>query len=211
VTYLGHDGFFLEGKNRIMIDPYKVTTQRKADIVCVTHEHYDHCNPEDLRKITTPRTTYIGSIGTKDQVSDIPFQEAFFLQPGEERVVQGVQIRAVPAYNIDKFRSPGNPFHPKDMKGVGFLLTMEGVTVYHAGDTDAIPEMAGLPKGIDLAFLPVSGTYVMTADEAKKAIELFHPKQVIPMHYGVIVGSLADAKRLGDRVGETKVTVLRAA
>ena len=211
MTYLGHDGFLLEGKIRVMIDPYKVTTSMKADIVCVTHEHFDHCSPEDLRNVTTPQSLYIGSNGTKDKISGILFQETYFLQPGEERVIQGVQIRAVPAYNVNKFRSPGIPFHPREMKGIGVLLTIEGVTVYHAGDTDVIPEMADLPKGIDLAFLPVSGTYVMTADESKEAIELFHPKHVVPMHYGVIVGSLADAERLGDRVGETKVTVLQVA
>ncbi len=112
-----------------------------------------------------------------------------------------LSIRAVPAYNLNKFRSPGVPFHPREQEHIGFICRAEGVTWYFAGDTDAIPEMAQFGP-VDYAFLPVSGTYVMTAEEAAEAVRMLQPRVVIPMHYGTVVGSVEDARRLAALVGD---------
>ena len=108
--------------------------------------------------------------------------------PGDHVEVGAVVIDVLPAYNIEK------RFHPRSSGHVGYLIAIDGLRIYHAGDTDAIPEMAGLAP--DIALLPVSGTYVMNPDEALEAIRLLQPKLVVPMHYGDIVGTLADAERL---------------
>jgi L-ascorbate metabolism protein UlaG (beta-lactamase superfamily) len=100
----------------------------------------------------------------------------------------------VPAYNVNKFRAPGQPFHPRDYNGLGFLIEAGGVRVYHAGDTDIVEEMAAL-KDIDIALLPVSGTYVMTSSEAAEATRRIAPKVAVPMHWGAIVGGRVDAEK----------------
>jgi len=115
------------------------------------------------------------------------------VKPGDRIVVEGIAIEAVPAYNTSKFRAPGQPFHPQADGKVGFVIGMGGIRIYHAGDTDEIPEMAAV-VGVDVALLPVSGTYVMTAAEAITACGAIRPKLAIPMHYGAIVGSTADAE-----------------
>jgi len=117
--------------------------------------------------------------------------------PGEELTEKGVLIKTLPAYNLTKFRSPGVPYHPKDAGHVGYLITVQGVTIYHPGDTDFIPEMKGLKP--DVALLPVSGTYVMTAEEAAEAAASIQPKVAIPMHVGEGIGSLADAERFKEK------------
>jgi L-ascorbate metabolism protein UlaG (beta-lactamase superfamily) len=128
--------------------------------------------------------------------------------PGDRLTVDGVTVEVLPAYNVNKFRSPGNPFHPKADGKVGFILGIGGVRFYHAGDTDEIPEMAGA-KGVDVALLPVSGTYVMTAEEAAKACNAIQPKLAIPMHYAAIVGSAVDAEAFRKAV-KCRVEILTA-
>ena len=109
------------------------------------------------------------------------------ISPGEEIEISDVKIQAVPAYNVNKFRSPGVPFHPKEKRYVGFIVTIDGQKIYHAGDTDVIPEMENYDT--DVALLPVSGTYVMTGDEAVEAADMIRPKVVIPMHVGRGIGA----------------------
>jgi L-ascorbate metabolism protein UlaG (beta-lactamase superfamily) len=121
------------------------------------------------------------------------------VKPGDRAEVQGVAIEAVSAYNTSKFRSPGKPFHPQGDGKVGFVIGLGGIRIYHAGDTDEIPEMSAV-TGVDVALLPVSGTYVMTAAEAVKACNAIRPKLAIPMHYGSIVGAVADAEAFKESV-----------
>jgi L-ascorbate metabolism protein UlaG (beta-lactamase superfamily) len=120
--------------------------------------------------------------------------------------VRGIDVEAVPAYNVNKFRSPGIPFHPREAGHVGFVVTLEGKRVYHAGDTDYIPEMADL-KEIDIALLPVSGTYVMTAEEAVQAAEAIRPGVAIPMHVGRGIGS-PDATQVFKEKAPVDVAIL---
>ena len=123
------------------------------------------------------------------------------MRPGDRLSVKGLEVEAVPAYNLNK------DFHPKDAGMLGFVVNIGGVRLYHAGDTDFIPEMKGIKT--DVALLPVSGTYVMTADEAVEAALTIKPKVAIPMHYGAIVGDKNDAEHFRDQLaGRIEVVIL---
>jgi L-ascorbate metabolism protein UlaG (beta-lactamase superfamily) len=183
IEWLGHAGFrFTAGGKVIYVDPFKVSGGGKADLILITHDHYDHCDPESVKSVRKPGTVVIapGSCSGK-----IPGVKA--IRPGETIPVGDVEVKAVHAYNTDK------PFHPKGA-GVGFVLKVSGKTIYHAGDTDRIPEMDSLGR-IDVALLPAGGTYTMDAEEAARAANAIKPGIVIPMHWGKIVGSEKDARR----------------
>ncbi len=187
--WLGHDSFRLEGPPVIYFDPWKLRgRQPVADLVLVSHEHHDHCSPEDVKKVSGPDTVVVAAAKAAEQLPG-----ARVVRPGDRLTVGGVEIEAVRAYNVNKFRSPGVPFHPKEAEHVGFVVTVGGVRVYHTGDTDQIPEMADL--ACDVALLPVSGTYVMTVEEAAEAARTLQPQIVVPMHYGSGIGTADDGQR----------------
>ncbi len=194
ITWLGHDGFKLKTGKAVYIDPFQLKAAAEpGDIVCVTHEHFDHLSVDDLKKVVAPQTLVVTTAACEGSVKPLHPKAIRIVKPGDKVVADDLTVDVVPAYNTNKFRSPGNPFHPQADGKVGFVLNMRGIRIYHAGDTDQIPEMAAL-KGVDVALLPVSGTYVMTAAEAAKACAVIQPKLAIPMHYGAIVGSAADAE-----------------
>jgi len=194
ITWLGHDGFKLKKGKVVYIDPYQLKSAAEpADVVCVTHEHFDHLSVDDLKKVVTPHTTVVTIAACREAASGLRPKAVRVVKPGDRLEAEGIAIEAVPAYNTSKFRAPGKPFHPQADGKVGFVLGMGGLRIYHAGDTDEIPEMAKV-VGVDVALLPVSGTYVMTAAEAIKACHAIRPKLAIPMHYGAIVGASADAE-----------------
>ncbi len=187
--WLGHDSFRLEGPPVIYFDPWKLRgRQPVADLVLVSHEHHDHCSPEDVKKVSGPDTVVVAAAKAAEQLPG-----ARVVRPGDRLTVAGVEIEAVRAYNVNKFRSPGVPFHPKEAEHVGFVVTVGGVRVYHTGDSDQIPEMADL--ACDVALLPVSGTYVMTVEEAAEAARTLQPQIVVPMHYGSGIGTADDGQR----------------
>jgi L-ascorbate metabolism protein UlaG (beta-lactamase superfamily) len=195
IHWLGHDSFRLEGSERVIyIDPYQLRSDEpKADLILITHDHSDHCSPEDVARIRAPKTVVVTIAAAAAQLPD-PVR---LVQPGDTLTVAGIGIQAVPAYNVNKFRSPGQPFHPKEAGHVGFVINVAGRRIYHAGDTDVIPEMAAIET--EVALLPVSGTYVMTAEEAVEAAALVGPKVAIPMHVGAGIGSLEDAARFKEK------------
>jgi L-ascorbate metabolism protein UlaG (beta-lactamase superfamily) len=194
ITWLGHDGFKLKKGKVAYVDPFQLKSAAEpGDVVCVTHEHFDHLSAEDLKKVVTRETLVVTTAACEGAVQPLHPKAIRIVKPGDRVETDDLALDAVPAYNTNKFRSPGNPFHPQADGKVGFILHMGGIRIYHAGDTDQIPEMAAL-KGVDVALLPVSGTYVMTAAEAAKACAVIQPKLAIPMHYGAIVGSAADAE-----------------
>lgn len=193
LSWLGHDGFRIQNGKVVYFDPFKIEAGGpKADIVLISHEHFDHCNVEDLNKIVTPATVIVAHSQSKSELSKLKVKEIKIVKPGDKINVGDVAIEAVPAYNVNKFREPGKVFHPKEDGKVGYVVTVNGLRIYHAGDTDHIPEMKNIRT--DIALLPVSGTYVMTAREAAEAAGSINPKIVIPMHYGAIVGSSEDAE-----------------
>ena len=195
ISWLGHDGFRIDGVKTVYIDPFKISGGPKADVILISHEHFDHCSPEDVAKIQQAGTVIITE---KDSAKKLK-GDVRVVKPGESVTLDEVKVEAVPSYNTDK------DFHPKKNGWLGFVVEMEGVRVYHAGDADFIPEMKDLK--VDIALLPVSGTYVMTSEQAVKAALAIKPKLAIPMHYGAIVGEEADAVRF-KRALEGKVEVL---
>ena len=208
ITWLGHDGFKFKKDGVTYVDPFKLGTKPEAaDLVCVTHEHFDHLSVEDLKKVVTQKTTLVTIAACQEAVKALPLKALRLVRPGDRLEVDQVLVEVLPAYNTNKFRSPGNPFHPQADGKVGFILTLGGIRIYHAGDTDEIPEMARA-KGVDIALLPVSGTYVMTAAEAVTACNTIRPTLAIPMHYGSIVGTAADAEAF-KKSAPCRVEILR--
>ena len=194
IHWLGHDSFRIDGEGLVIyLDPYKLKEGPKADLILITHDHQDHASPADVARIQKPDTVIVTIAKAAEKLTG----EIKTVKPGDELKVKGVKIKAVPAYNVNKFRSPGVPFHPKEAGNVGYVITVKGVRIYHTGDSDFIPEMKGLAP--DVALLPVSGTYVMTAEEALEAAAAIHPKVAIPMHVGEGIGSLADAQRFKEK------------
>ncbi len=203
VHWLGHASFRIDGPKTIYFDPWKLPgSSKKADIIFVSHDHFDHLSLDDIKRISTQDTVIVcdGASAVKVRRA-VGCKEVRAVSPGDSIDLGGVAVEAVAAYNTNK------PFHTKASHKVGYIVTIEGKRFYHAGDTDFIPEMKGY--GCDAAFLPVSGTYVMTAEEAAEAALAMKPKVAIPMHYGEVAGSSADAKRFHDLLkGKVEVKVL---
>ena len=195
IHWLGHDGFRIDTEKIIYFDPYQIEAGPQADLILISHEHFDHCSPEDVAKIQGPETVIVTEKDSADKLSG----DVRIIKPGETLNLDGVKIQAVPSYNTDK------DFHPRKNGWLGFLVEVSGIRIYHAGDTDYIPEMKDLK--VDIALLPVSGTYVMTAEQAVKAALAIGPGLAIPMHYGAIVGSNQDALDFKNAL-EGKVDVL---
>lgn len=195
IHWLGHDSFRIEGDGKVIyIDPYQLESDEpKADLILITHDHADHCSPDDVARVRAPETVVVGIAAAAGKLPD-PVQT---VTPGDTLTAAGVPIRTVAAYNVNKFRSPGNPFHPQEAGHVGYVITVEGQRIYHSGDTDVIPEMQSVRT--DVALLPVSGTYVMTAEEAVQAADVIQPRVAIPMHVGAGIGGLEDAQRFKEQ------------
>ena len=195
VKWIDHAMVKIMGKRVICIDPITQVMkgdEGKADLIIVTHSHFDHFDPGAINRLLKPETEVVAKKGC--DLGQLKTTKAREIEVGEELEAQGVKIKAVEAYNEHRFRSPGQPFHPKGL-GMGVILEVEGKKFYYAGDTDAIPEMGALKdEGIDLAFLPIGGTYTMDAPEAAKAAEMVRPKIVIPTHYNFLSETRADPK-----------------
>ncbi len=186
VKWLGHDGFLVEFEGlKVYVDPYKLRDfSKKADVIFVTHSHYDHLSEEDIENLLKKDTVIVCPENGAEQLEGL---NVIKVNPSFKGEVKGLKFECVPAYNVDK------KFHPKENNWVGYVIDFGGIKLYHAGDTDFIPEMGKIE--CDIALLPVSGTYVMTAEEAFEAAKAIKPKIAVPMHYGSIVGDRNDADR----------------
>lgn len=196
ISWLHHASFKIEKDDKIYVDPWEIKQTDQADIILITHSHYDHCSGEDIKKLVGKDTTIVGPLDAVENISG----NVRSVKPGDEITVKNTKIRVLPAYNINK------NYHPRVNDWLGYFITTGGVSIYIAGDTDRIPEMKDLSP--DIAVLPVGGTYTMGVDEAVKAIEDIKPKIVIPMHYGKIIGSENDAQKL-KKLTAVRVEILK--
>ncbi|MHC4355668.1 MAG: MBL fold metallo-hydrolase [Planctomycetota bacterium] len=197
IQWLGHASFRISHEDTVIyVDPWKLKNQpNDATMVLVSHKHYDHYSAEDIAKVSGPDTKLIASA---DVIAEEHAGEA--IMPGLTVELGGVRIIAVPAYN------PAKQFHPRANNWVGFVIEIGSKRIYYAGDTDLTEEMKAL-KNIDVALLPVGGTYTMDAAEAAQAANLMKPKRAIPCHWGDIVGKLSDAMQFG-KMAECPTTVI---
>ncbi len=196
IVWLGHASFRIDGQDvTVYIDPWKLKTHKPADIICVTHSHFDHLSLDDIAMIRKPSTVIVGPADCKADFG-ASFRE---IRPGQSIRVGDVNVEAYPAYNVDK------DFHPKKNGWVGYVIEIDGVRVYHSGDTDVIPEMAQVKANV--ALLPVGGTYTMTVDQAGDAASTLQTDFVVPMHCGDIVGTFEDRKKF-ETVSKKPVIIL---
>jgi len=185
ITFIGHGTLMFECAGKVVhIDPWGQAAPRvdyakmpKADLILVTHEHFDHLDPDAIRKVRKETTTVICNRASAGKLPG-----CVVMAPGDRQTVCGIRIEAVPAYNIVHMRAPGQPFHPKGV-GNGYVLAFGDTRVYVAGDTENIPEMKAL-KDIDIAFLPMNLPYTMTPEMVADAAKAFRPKILYPYHYG---------------------------
>ncbi|MFH0786377.1 MAG: MBL fold metallo-hydrolase [Pseudomonadota bacterium] len=197
LSWLGHDCILYQNKITLYFDPFEIAGGPPADLILISHDHFDHCSPDDVKKIQTKDTIIVTEADSAKKLTG----RIEILKPGEAKIIQGISIEAVLSYNTNK------DFHPKAKGWLGFIVTLNGVRLYHPGDTDFIPEMKTIKA--DIAFLPVSGTYVMTAKEAAEAAKVLNPQIAIPMHYGAIVGSDDDAREFKELLqGIVEVRIL---
>jgi len=205
--WLGHDGFkIIAGGKTIYTDPYQLSkaqhNKNDANVVFISHNHFDHLSMDDLKHVIGKKTTIVAANECVDKLKAAGAVEVKGVAPGDRMAVQGMPVEVLAAYNTNK------KFHPKADGKVGFVFTINNMRIYHTGDTDDIPEMSAAKP--DVALVPVSGTYVMTAEEAASAVnEKIKPKRLaIPMHYGSIVGSEQDAKKFKQLVTACPVQIL---
>ena len=194
---LTHSSIKITGNRILYFDPYKIEEEsHDADIIFITHDHFDHYSPEDIKKVKKDDTWLIMPAKMKEQAADIltDFVKYKFITPDGILEAKGLMIKAIPAYNRLK------PFHTKGKKFVGYLVTMNDVKYYVAGDTDMISENQRIK--CDVAFVPVGGKFTMDYKEAAKFINQIEPKLAIPTHYGTVAGSPEDGKKFAELVDQ---------
>ena len=189
LDWLGHASFIVKGEGKVIyFDPYLLpSSPEKADLILITHDHYDHCDHGKVEQIKKPDTVIITTSASARKLSG----NIKTVKEGDSITEKEISIKVVPAYN------PGKPFHPRG-SGVGFIIDVGGTKIYHAGDTDFIPEMSNIQT--DIALLPIGGTYTMDENEGVRVALTIKPKIVIPMHHGHISGTDADPKSFKEKV-----------
>jgi L-ascorbate metabolism protein UlaG (beta-lactamase superfamily) len=195
IFWIGHASFYIKvnGMN-VFIDPFKVSdaVKEKADLILITHAHMDHNNRDDIEKVRKSDTKFIAAQKCLDWKEK---NQMAVSKPGFKTEFNGIKIEAVPAYNLRPERLKN---HPKEENWVGYIIEADGARLYHAGDTDIIPEMKNL-KNIDIALLPMGGTYTMSVEEGIEAAGIVNAKTIVPMHYKMLVGE-EGSKQLEEKV-----------
>lgn len=194
IKWLGHGGFKIKGRGKVIyIDPIHIDCCEKADFILITHSHESHFSINDIKKISAEKTNIYA---TADCLTELDWFPGWVItvEPGGIYQAGIFSVTAIPAYNKLNAR------HPREMGWVGYIIDFGDMRIYHAGDTDLIPEMNSIKK-LDYAFLPVSGEGVMNAEEAAAAAEILNPVLSIPMHYGFKGGSIRDAERFRELAG----------
>ncbi|MGC8662761.1 MAG: MBL fold metallo-hydrolase [Candidatus Micrarchaeia archaeon] len=186
VKWIGHASFLIEGKQTIYIDPFKLSKNfGVADIIFITHSHFDHLSVSDISKIAGPSTIVIAPGEAKEKLKDF---NVFAVEPQKKYDIKEIEFETIPAYNTKKERLG---FHPKSNGWVGYVINVNSKSIYHAGDTDKVIEMQSIE--CDLALLPAGGTYTMDANEASEAASIIKARYVAPMHYKALLGKEGSA------------------
>ncbi|MBS3816939.1 MAG: MBL fold metallo-hydrolase [Candidatus Thermoplasmatota archaeon] len=209
IENIGHSTVMIKTDEKtIYIDPFYADSlpksvkefyeeAEKADVLLITHGHHDHCDPSTFKKLLDKNTKIVAPEICSEKID----RDLITVKPGDTVNLNGIEVRAVHAYNRKRKRDSGEPFHPKG-EGVGYLIDLDEKTVYHPGDTEKIPEMENFPE-IDTAFLPIDGTYTMKIDEAVEAAKIIRPNVVIPFHERDV-----DPEKFRDELeSETKIEV----
>ena len=183
----------------LYFDPWGVSGEPKADVIFVSHPHYDHFVPEDIHRIRKDDTVVVGP----REVAEEAAGDSIAMAPGDSIEVAGMTAEAVPAYNVLEERKG---FHPKSKGWVGLVVTLGGTRVYHAGDTDHAPELNDVRA--DVALLPIGGTFTMSPPEAAGLAKAISPEVVVPMHYGFVSGSQRDAEVFREEAAPLRVEIL---
>ena len=185
----------------IYFDPYQIKDINKdADIIFITHNHYDHLDIESINNIKNENTMVVAPLSIKEDINKIEFKDYIYLNPFEETNIDNINIKTVPSYNIEK------PFHKKENNWLGYIITYNNIIYFIAGDTDKTKEIENIK--CDIAFIPIGGTYTMDVNEATELIKIINPKIVIPIHYGSIVGDRSDSNKLKDNLSNTNIEVI---
>ncbi len=210
IEWLGHASFRIRTRAGVVyIDPYRVEDAPPADLILITHDHFDHFSRADILRLAGRRTTAIGPATVMEQLRG----RTVSVRPGETFEFDELEIEALPAYNTNKLDSSGKPFHSREAGWLGFVLRDGPRRIYHSGDTDVIPEM-DQAAGVDVALLPVSGTYVMSPLEAAEAARRIDPAVAVPMHWGTTIGTEEDAQEFAAEARQkagTEVVILERA
>ena len=190
IEVLCHSSIKFNREKIIYFDPFKIEQNyNDADLIFITHDHYDHFSEEDILKVKKDNTKIIVTTDLKEKSLDLGFDQENIItvMPNQEFIVDGINVTTVPAYNLNK------KFHPKENNWVGYIIELDGIKYYIAGDTDVTDENMNVK--CDVAFVPVGGTYTMTADEAAYLVNNIKPKIAVPIHYGSLVGTKEDANK----------------
>ena len=194
VTVNTQSSIRIGGSCVLYFDPFQIGEEKHdADLILITHSHYDHFDPDSIRRICKAETVFVAPCSMeKEMLGTAAPGQLLLMNPGESRQAGDVLIEAVPAYNV------GKPFHPKSNQWNGYVATLDGIRYYVAGDTDAVDALSSV--SCDVALLPIGGKYTMTAKEAAELTNKIRPQMVIPTHYGSIVGKPGDAKVFAEHV-----------
>jgi len=198
IEVLCHSSIKIEALRKIIyLDPFKVKENRNdADIIFITHSHYDHFSEEDIMKVKNEKTKILVTNDLFERAFELGFkkEDIITVMPNREYKVLDIEINTIPAYNENK------KFHPKENNWVGYILNLEKKKVYIAGDTDITEENKNIK--CDIALVPVGGTYTMTYEEAAELVNTIKPEKAIPIHYGEIVGNMQDGINFSKLVNE---------
>ena len=188
IQVLNHSSIKINREKVIYIDPFKIDNEyHDADIIFITHSHFDHYSEEDIDKIMKENTKLIITEDLEQKVLEkVKKENVICVQPEKNYFVDGINFETIPAYNTNK------QFHPKANNWVGYAIELNGIKYYFAGDTDITEENKKVK--CDVAFVPVGGTYTMTAKEAAELVNIIKPKIAVPIHYGSVVGTTKDAE-----------------
>lgn len=211
-----HDTIVITSKTTgvvVIFDPFQTQgtfrIDNKADIVFITHDHFDHFSPKDVQTIQGKESIFAFPASILDKVQtflDVPADRLVPVVPLEEYKITAknttVKAMAVPAYNLDKRSPQGNLYHPKEKEFVGFVVDIDGTSIYFVGDSDPIPEMDALINMVEVLLIPVSGVYVMTLQEAIAVTLKLQPKLVVPMHFGSVVGDATMGTQFKSQLAE---------